>query len=421
MRILLRYWVYRRTPRGRDVRRKMDEVEMEGRLGRTNVDQGALVRATQKLSNSRQRLECEVFISWKDSDAYGYCADEHDYALEMTRTFFADHRGSVPGVAARLVRAWAGVVADPDVSAAMNQRLAALGLAGNDRYLATITGDLVIPAAVQRTLEFGTTAEPRSRRCPSGVRLETVSAAEAMADHVERSVAEEGSVNSLSVQEVSGLLDSVVASAEQLNYVSPSAARRMIDAIATAANATAWERANQGDLDDAAAILDDLASSDLPAALQVEVDRDRQILHDAIQRKSERPASQGPAIKGTEGLPPFGKLKAKSRMAGVSSYSSMSSHLSLSVPNRRQGCISFVPVTVRSVEPGRFYWLPCFVVGGAFMDSSGQSVRSLPTLEGGMTSLSEIMAAEWHAPRSAQSQPDDYVGQTAEKRGSGKH
>jgi len=290
----------------REVRRQIEQVEMDGRLGRKPVDQGALTRAAQVIEDPRQRIDCEALAHWSNTEAYGHCADEHDYALEATRKSLIDTDGFDGATSIRVIRAWAGVVRDPDVVSAVNARLGMLGLAANNSHVASLIGSSVIPPLVRASLDSEGKPDPDLGEALSAFGMEASEGAAVMLQHVQQLCEDPARVDMLTVAEVEDLVDSVIACAKEVGDVNPRAAREMIEIVATAANSTAWTRANRGNLADAQAVLEDLAASDLPKAIELEIDHDLVTIREAMAHREaqQQPAAspQGASIKGAEGL-----------------------------------------------------------------------------------------------------------------------
>ncbi len=290
----------------RDIRERIERMEMDARLGVSReASQAALTRARQMLADAHQRIECELLGEWVGSESYGHCAEDHDYALGVTKIVLDRSRGGTPHDVARAIRAWAGVVAHPDVQAAVNARATALGLDPANDPLAEILGRSIIPALVSHSLDGEPFPEPDIARAVTVADIDVHASAEVIAQHVERVTGDSESMDALTVEEVSDLVDNVIATAEELEEAAPHISRRMVTSLATAVNATAWVRANDGDLTASEAILADLASSDLPEAERVETMTDLTRIREALTRSSATPSGgggSGPAIIGTEGL-----------------------------------------------------------------------------------------------------------------------
>ncbi len=290
----------------RDIRERIERMEMDARLGVSReASQAALTRARQMLDDAHQRIECELLGEWAGSESYGHCAEDHDYALGVTKVLLDRSRGGTPDDVARAIRAWAGVVEHPDVQTAVNARATALGLDPADDPLAEILGRSIIPALVSHSLDGEPFPEPDIARAVTVADIDVHASAEVIAQHVERATGDSGSMDALTVEEVSDLVDNVIATAEELEEAAPRISRRIVASLAAAVNKTAWVRANEGDLTAAEAILGDLAGSDLAEAEQVETYADLTQLREIIEQSGAKPSGgggSGPAIIGTEGM-----------------------------------------------------------------------------------------------------------------------
>ena len=290
----------------RDIRERIERLEMDARLGVSReVSKSALARVRQMLDDAHRRIECELLGEWAGSESYGHCAEDHDYALEVTKVLLDRSRGGTPDEVARAIRAWAGVAGHPDVQTAVTARATALGLDPAGDPLPSILGRSIIPALVSRSLDGASSPSPDVARAVTLAGLDVQAAAEIIAQHVERATGDSGCMDALTVEEVSDLVDNVIATVEELEEAAPQISRRIVASLAATVNATAWVRANDGDLTAAEAILADLASSDLPEAERVETMTDLTQIREAVTRSSATPSggggSQG-AISGTEGL-----------------------------------------------------------------------------------------------------------------------
>jgi len=346
-----------------------------------------------KLEDPNQRMQSEVFVDWAAAHSYSHCADEHDYALQATKEFFADSATAGHDEAVRVVRAWAGVVVHPDVRAAISQRLESLGVTSSNEFLPQLVGNLVIPDVVRQDLDSGTWPETDLATALATFGAEARAGAEAMADRAERVVGDQEWMNGLSNSDVSNLVDRIVSSAEEIRELAPNASRRMIEATVTAASSTAWARANSGDLAAAEVILDDLASSDLPEALQIEIDQDLGTIRDAMRRRSQTAPSGGAVIGGTEGLTVrdvSNEIQLGGRFVVFEYIVSI-----ILVSFKRTSDVYFIKASESSLSKGWPYLLMTFLLGWWSIHGFFWTIGALFTnFNGGHDVTMEVMASQ---------------------------
>lgn len=135
----------------RDVRRRLEELEMEAAFGGDAPGRTDSVRAAQTLDDAAARLECELFAPWGDTATFGSVAAVHDKVLDQTRQAFDRGAGNIADAAVRALRSWLAFARDPSAAPAYEQRATSLGVP-SATLIGTIAGRIV-PALVARGME----------------------------------------------------------------------------------------------------------------------------------------------------------------------------------------------------------------------------------------------------------------------------
>lgn len=288
----------------RDVRRRLDELEMEAALGGGGVhDRATLVRAARTLEDPIQRIECELFCRWADEPIYAHAANHHDAAIELTRGAMDRRQSTSSEDGPAAIAAWSATLRDEAVVEALHQRCIALGIEPVATWPLPGIGSSVLSPLVGRTLEaaYGDSDQATEIDRPthslsrwlrayaeladSASMLDPATAkpvAEALAGEIEMAIGQGGRFANLSLDESQLTISTLDQATRHIEAVAPEAAGRIWSRLTETMELNAGRLFSEGRKGDAEILLVTLLNAGISEADRIKIRPDLQSIRFAI-------------------------------------------------------------------------------------------------------------------------------------------
>jgi hypothetical protein len=284
------------TANPRDVRRRLDDMEMDVALSGTGVhDRAALVRAARTLEDPAQRIECELFCRWAEEPRFAYAAGHHDVAIESTRRVMDRQQTSSSGDGASAIAAWSATLGDEAVADVIRQRCSDLGIEPTKNWPWTEIGSSVLSPIIGRTLESArggwdqaTEAEQTSvaqrewlaacvQLADSVSKLDPTNvqpAAEALAGQIETATMRNGRFTELTPEESQSTISALDEAARRIEITAPDAAGRIRSRLTETIDRKAARLFSEGRKAEAESLLVALLNAGISEADRIKIRHD---------------------------------------------------------------------------------------------------------------------------------------------------